>query len=300
MGLPIFGTSDFSNAAWISGKSTRGTWNLIQTCVITLGLCVYSAVHLNCFQRGCSYWMKIVVRGKWLLVALLAPEFIVFNAWSQRRQAVRLARMMRKRSGQEEPKSWAGRFWEWTRMASPVKDEEKGKGKVEQLPPGSPKAVTSSQDIDQKELVDVDQIKPVEARGGRKNTMVSTKSLASNTDSPEKYTLIHGFTIVMGGLVVDMSRDPERTWPSSCNTLTITPACFEELFDKPGFRDIDLSFITSDRIQARQKTDNLAKLLVIIQALWFCVNFLVRIGQGLPVSLLELNTFAHALCALLV
>ncbi|KAJ4367805.1 hypothetical protein N0V86_009641 [Didymella sp. IMI 355093] len=104
----------------------------------------------------------------------------------------------------------------------------------------------------------------------------------------------------MGGLVVDMSRDLERTWPASCNTLTITPACFEELFEKPGFCDIDLSFVTRDKIEARQKTDNLAKLLVIIQALWFCINFIVRINQKLPVSLLELNTFAHALCALFI
>jgi hypothetical protein len=104
----------------------------------------------------------------------------------------------------------------------------------------------------------------------------------------------------MGGLVVDMSLDVERVWPSSCNMLTITPACFEECFEKEGFRDIDLSFMTRARIEARQKVDGLAKLLVIVQALWFCINFVARIAQAMPVSLLELNTFAHALCALFI
>lgn len=125
MGLSIFGESDFNNARWVSENNNRGTWSLIQTCLITLGLCVYSAVHLNCFQSNCPLWMKYVVRGKWLIVALLAPEFIVFNAWSQRRQAVRLARILRRRSGQEEPKSWMRSLCNWVGIGSDANDEEK-------------------------------------------------------------------------------------------------------------------------------------------------------------------------------
>jgi hypothetical protein len=125
MGLAIFGESDFNKAQWVSENNNRGTWSLIQTCLITLGLCVYSAVHLNCFQSNCPLWMKYVVRGKWLIVALLAPEFIVFNAWSQRRQAVRLARILRRRSGQEEPKSWMRSLCDWVGIGSAANDEEK-------------------------------------------------------------------------------------------------------------------------------------------------------------------------------
>ncbi|KAL8685371.1 MAG: hypothetical protein Q9218_007803, partial [Villophora microphyllina] len=64
--------------------------------------------------------------------------------------------------------------------------------------------------------------------------------------------------------------------------------------------DIDLSFLTREKIDGKQKVDQLAKSLIIIQALWFCIQFIVRISQSLPVSLLELNTFAHALCALFI
>jgi len=125
MGLPIFGESDFKHAQWVSENNNRGTWSLVQTCLITLGLCVYSAVHLNCFQADCPQWMKYVVRGKWLVVALLAPEFIVFNAWSQRRQAVRLARILRRRSGQEEPRSWVRSLCDWAGIRGGLDDEEK-------------------------------------------------------------------------------------------------------------------------------------------------------------------------------
>ena len=116
----------------------------------------------------------------------------------------------------------------------------------------------------------------------------------------EKFGLTHGFVIVMGGLVVDMSRDEDRVWPRVCNVLTITPACFEECFKTDAFRNIDLSFLTREKIEVKQKVDQLAKSLIVIQALWFCFQFVARIWQSLPVSLLELNTFAHSLCALFI
>ena len=102
MGLPIFGASNYSDPQWVPEPDGRGTWGLVQTCLLTLGLCVYSAIHLNVFHRECKWWTRWLIRCKWLLVALLAPEFIVFNAWSQRRQAVRIAGMLRDRSGQEK------------------------------------------------------------------------------------------------------------------------------------------------------------------------------------------------------
>jgi hypothetical protein len=103
----------------------------------------------------------------------------------------------------------------------------------------------------------------------------------------------------MGGLVVDMARDKQRVWPEWCNTLTVTPACVEECFGREAFKDISLDFLTLESINGRSKVDPLAKFVTIIQAMWFCIQFIVRMNQSLPVSLLELNTFAHSLCALI-
>ena len=47
-------------------------------------------------------------------------------------------------------------------------------------------------------------------------------------------------------------------------------------------------------------------ILKVIQALtsttatWFCVQCLTRFAQGLAISLLELNTFGHAVCTLFI
>lgn len=101
----IFGASNFTIPTWVENPETRGTWDLIQTCVLTLGICVYSALHLNVFHRQSAWWGRWLIRCKWMVVALLAPEFIVFNAWSQRRQASRIAHLLRRRSGQVETES---------------------------------------------------------------------------------------------------------------------------------------------------------------------------------------------------
>jgi hypothetical protein len=176
MGLTIFGTSDFSNATWVPEKNTRGTWNLIQTCLITLGLCVYSAVHLNCFQQGCSYWIKALVRAKWLLVALLAPEFIVFNAWSQRRQAVRLTKLLNRRSGQPEHVSILKRLWKRYKPHNGPKDEEKGRdnGAVEQISPVTRSGTGLTDHHHDQNVTDDIATESMSVRA-RKNTVISAK-----------------------------------------------------------------------------------------------------------------------------
>ena len=109
---------------------------------------------------------------------------------------------------------------------------------------------------------------------------------------------MHGFVVIMGGLVVGMSRDKERVWPQGCDVLTTTPACFEECFEKDVFRDIDLIFVTREQIDGKENMDHLVKSLIIIQTLWFCFQFVAWIWQSLPVSFSALNTIALSLSAL--
>jgi hypothetical protein len=58
--------------------------------------------------------------------------------------------------------------------------------------------------------------------------------------------------------------------------------------------------ISKEEISDKSKANGLAKSIVCVQAFWFCVQCITRLSQGLPITLLELNTFVHALCALLI
>ena len=58
--------------------------------------------------------------------------------------------------------------------------------------------------------------------------------------------------------------------------------------------------LSAAEIMDKSKANGLAKTLVCLQAAWFCLQCIGRLAHGLPIALLELTTFAHALCALIM
>ena len=95
-----------------------------------------------------------------------------------------------------------------------------------------------------------------------------------------------------------MSNDPDRVWPKGFDMLTLHSATFLKAYDLVGDRVKLLE--SADAIRDKSKADGLAKIIVCVQAVWFCVHFFARLKQGLTITLIELNTFAHAICALLI
>ncbi|KAL8867326.1 MAG: hypothetical protein Q9174_005734 [Haloplaca sp. 1 TL-2023] len=103
-----------STARWVPEPDGRGTWSLLTTCIITISLCVWSAVHLNVPQhqsQHSKYWRKF----KWVLLGLFAPELVAYVAWQQRREASQLGEWMGKLYGQEVSPSKHQNFWLYLR-----------------------------------------------------------------------------------------------------------------------------------------------------------------------------------------
>jgi hypothetical protein len=86
----VHGSND--TIKWKAEPATRGTFTLLSTCVITLVLCVWSAVHLNLPGNHRSYWLKFFRRLVWITCGLIAPEFLILTAWSQRETAKRISK----------------------------------------------------------------------------------------------------------------------------------------------------------------------------------------------------------------
>ncbi|KAH6662683.1 hypothetical protein B0J14DRAFT_553715 [Halenospora varia] len=66
---------------WVSDPAGQGMFLLIFSCLLTLGLCVWSAMHLNIplyDKRPAQTWMR---NFKWGLIGVVAPELIIFAAW---------------------------------------------------------------------------------------------------------------------------------------------------------------------------------------------------------------------------
>ncbi len=67
----------------VSAPSLRGTTSILYSCVVTLFACIYTAIHLNVPQRGSSAFQNLQVKLTWVLMALLAPEIVLYLAISQ-------------------------------------------------------------------------------------------------------------------------------------------------------------------------------------------------------------------------
>lgn len=100
-----------------------------------------------------------------------------------------------------------------------------------------------------------------------------------------EWTITHSFFADMGGLRLKLKDDE---FPISSNHLL---ALLEN-------KVINFPDITKAMIDDRSKSDNIAKLLTILQTTWFVVQCIARGVQRLGLTPLELSTVAFIVCTL--
>jgi hypothetical protein len=106
--------------------------------------------------------------------------------------------------------------------------------------------------------------------------------------------MTHSFWATMGGISIDHN-GPDSFIPGFQNP-TLTPKGISFLVKhSPEL----LPDISEEELKDRSKANSFTKIVACIQASWFCLSCIARWSQKLPVSLLELNVFTHALCAVL-
>lgn len=71
------------NVGWMSDPDGRGTTSLIVTCLVTLGLCVWSAMHLSIPKINETSLHHTMQYVKWSMIGILGPELVLFAAWRQ-------------------------------------------------------------------------------------------------------------------------------------------------------------------------------------------------------------------------
>lgn len=87
---------------WHPEPELRGTYGILSSCVLTIALCVWTAVHLNIQEHNKSkaqIWRKIW----WLVLGLFAPELIAWAAFEQHQEARTLNRKLKDALGEPEP-----------------------------------------------------------------------------------------------------------------------------------------------------------------------------------------------------
>ena len=80
---------------WVSASNFRGTMDILQSCVLTIVACVYTALHLNISDE--THWSgQLLQKSKWVVLTLLAPEIVVAAAAAQFLQALDLRRNLQR------------------------------------------------------------------------------------------------------------------------------------------------------------------------------------------------------------
>ncbi|KAJ6444472.1 family c-likeg-protein-coupled receptor protein [Purpureocillium lavendulum] len=127
----------------------------------------------------------------------------------------------------------------------------------------------------------------------------------SRSDGPPPWTMAHSFFACAGGFAIELdalrgvvlgqSDQPEESNGEKAQApprLTLT-ARGVMLLAKSGF----IPRATKAEIEDKSKANDLAKATVLVQATWMLVQVIARLAAHLPVTLLEVNTVAHVLCA---
>jgi hypothetical protein len=131
------------------------------------------------------------------------------------------------------------------------------------------------------------------------------KLIIEQTSQPD-FGLVHAFYANMGGFafygtcddngptveesLFQISRYPRHT--------VEVPNFYALLYIMKHFPHL-LTSIPEESILDQAASSSLSKALLIVQVAWFCTNCASRLSQGLPLSLLEVSTAAHAFCTLL-
>lgn len=103
----------------------------------------------------------------------------------------------------------------------------------------------------------------------------------------------------MGGFVLKDPygpRSPDHYLPAWQVNGVLTPSGVLRLMKVEPSLIPDLAY---KDIVSFGKADAIAKVLLILQVSWFLITCILRHAQGLPLSLLEITTVAHAACTLL-
>ncbi|RPA80928.1 hypothetical protein BJ508DRAFT_190618, partial [Ascobolus immersus RN42] len=72
--------------------ATRGTLGLLVSCSITLLLCIWSSIHPNVPGAKRRWYGRFIAKASWMMMALFAPEMVLFMAYKQYRKAKALTR----------------------------------------------------------------------------------------------------------------------------------------------------------------------------------------------------------------
>jgi hypothetical protein len=106
----------------------------------------------------------------------------------------------------------------------------------------------------------------------------------------EPLNLRYGFFAVMGGFRANVA-----AFGKEFTSLPLTPDFLRYLAERGHFVRIEKGTIADC-----SKADGFAKMIICFQVTWLFAECVVRKTKGLPLTLLEIHTWVHVVCSLML
>ncbi|OBS25784.1 hypothetical protein FPOA_06319 [Fusarium poae] len=216
--------------SWVSSPNIRGSMDIIQSCVLTLVACIYTALHLD-VPRKTTWKYLLWQKSKWVCITLFAPEIAVYMAASQLRYAWSLKTALRKLQKEKQESNWT-------------------------------------------------------------------------PDADFQINLQYAFFIIMGAVRFDVhdilsisdfdftDRHYFQDMGPHRRTIQPGPAAIIRLAERGHWIQI-----RKQDIEDKSKSNTVSKTLVLVQVVWMVTQCIARRIGKLPISLLEIHTMVHVVCA---
>ncbi|MCJ1271471.1 hypothetical protein MMC22_011372 [Lobaria immixta] len=120
------------------------------------------------------------------------------------------------------------------------------------------------------------------------NTSDTSKNTSENPKPPSYFDLSYGFYVTMGSFTVDVEK-----LHNNLSRATLTPSGVLALADRGRFLDI-----SPETVSDKSKASPITKALICIQVVWMVVQCIARKAVDYPLTLLEIHTMVHVVCAL--
>lgn len=302
-------------AGWVAGPGNRGTLSLVFSCAFTLFLCVWTTVNVNIepeenynhilfrilpvlgrrsggastkSSRAVARLLASKTARKlgWSVVTLIAPEGIMAIAAYERSTAHRLRKEVKKIG--DKYGYFDTRVGYYAVMGGFIIPNEEAMISTQTVVTGEAEgelivASTSSKPEPEPEP-------KVELENGGEESR--EESSANDTMAANSSSVSSDKQNEEAGNDIDTSSESAISDLGPNKPLTLTPHGVLQVA-KWG----KLPRITSAEVQDKSNASALAKLLVFWQAFWMIVQVIGRAAHHLPVTLLELHTVLHAVCA---
>lgn len=120
----------------------------------------------------------------------------------------------------------------------------------------------------------------------QKQWLAARQSVAGMASLGHSWSLRHAFFANMGGFTLEPPDNP----PFPINAFQIHYLVENGFMESPG--------VESEAIWDKNKADAFARILALVQVIWFTCNCIGRAVQQLPITTFELDTAAFVLCIL--